>query len=432
VKAWGLRARLLLSILALLVFTGLGAWGVTSGGVLKRLVGGVLEERVEVAAYIAREVRLADDREARAAELAEALGVQIEVSEDRPKPGSTWSRRIRAGHLRAWVERGPSTPIHVPLGRRGDPEAGFLTVRFPSDLDRPTRLVALGLAVLVLLAALGAWVMSRWVVRPLEYTTVAMGRVEAGELSHRLPEGADLTGQIGRAFNAMAGRVEGLVTGQRRLLAAVSHELRTPLTRMRLQLEMLRQEGAAEERLASLERQIGEVDSLIGELVESSRLSEGVLALRAEEVDVRALFEEALALVDLGERPVALAVPDGLSLSADRRRLLRVCTNLLSNIGRYTPATASVWLAARPDADDTVRIEVSDDGPGVPDAVLPELFTPFFRVEASRSKATGGLGLGMMLVRQIVVAHGGAVGAEARPGGGLRVWLCLPAQLKVA
>lgn len=76
-KAWGLRARLLLSILALLVFTGLGAWGVTSGGVLKRLVGGVLEERVEVAAYIAREVRLADDREARAAELAEALGVKI-------------------------------------------------------------------------------------------------------------------------------------------------------------------------------------------------------------------------------------------------------------------------------------------------------------------------------------------------------------------
>jgi signal transduction histidine kinase len=110
----------------------------------------------------------------------------------------------------------------------------------------------------------------------------------------------------------------------------------------------------------------------------------------------------------------------------DPRRLKRVAVNLLTNVARYTPPEARVWLRAGADGEAGLWISVADDGPGVPADALPRLFDPFFRAEGSRSKATGGLGLGLMLVRQIADAHGGRVEAQPRAGGGLEVRLWLP------
>ena len=111
--------------------------------------------------------------------------------------------------------------------------------------------------------------------------------------------------------------------------------------------------------------------------------------------------------------------------------MLRVLTNLLSNAVRYTPADAEITVAAEI-IDGMVSLRVSDRGPGVSSEALPRLFEPFFREESSRSRATGGLGLGLMLVRQFAEAHGGRVEAGLRSGGGLSVTVRLPVGLAVA
>lgn len=438
-SAWSIRGRILATLLALLLFTALGAGIFTRGAVLQPLLGAVTKERIEVAGTIAREVRRAADREAKVAELSEELGVEITLSADRPRPSDTWVRRIGRGRHHAYVEQGPGSPIHVPLGRPGSSEAGFLTVRFEEDLSRPGRVVALGMLLLVFVAGVGALLMSRWATRPLDLAGEAMARIAGGELGHRLPEGAGEAGRMARSFNEMAGQVQAAIAaerrhveGQRRLMGAVSHELRTPLARMRLQTELLRDAGADPARVASLERQIGEIDELVGELVESLRMEGGAVALSLGEVHLAGLLAEALADVDLGDRPVTVEVPEDLRLRADGRRLLRVLRNLLSNVARYTPADAPVAVEARalPPEDgaegERVELQVRDGGPGVPPSELPHLFEPFYRVEGSRSRTTGGLGLGLMLVRQIVQAHAGSVTASRAPEGGLQLTIRLP------
>jgi signal transduction histidine kinase len=300
-----------------------------------------------------------------------------------------------------------------------------MAVHFPVDIERPRRRVGWGFPILALLVLAGAVLTSGWVLRPLRRTSAAMDRVAQGDLAVRVPEGSDEAGRIGATFNRMAERVSAMLTGQRRLVAGVSHELRTPLARMRLLTELLRDSGADPARLDALEAEIGAVDGMVGELLESARLDQGVLALKREPVALQELVHQALAAVELGERALELDVPDDLVLPLDRVRMVRVLSNLLSNAARYTPATARVSIHASRTAAGA-RLVIADDGPGVPEEELPELFVPFFRGERSRSKATGGLGLGLMLVKQIVEAHGGDIRATNRPEGGLAMLIDLP------
>ena len=403
-------------------------WGITTGGVLRPFFGQLVQERVDVALHMARQVEASEDPRRTVNKLQKELGVDARLGRRPPRSMVHRARVVEREGREILVLRAPGSPIAVPLEDAS--RRGWLMITFPADLDAPGRKVGIGLLVLLGLAVVGALGTSRWMLRPLEVARDAMRRVADGDLSHRAPSGADAAGQMGETFNRMAEQVEGLVTGQRDLMAAVSHELRTPLTRMRLQLAMLRDEqGRADPaRIAALEADIGAVDALVGELLESARLDQGVMALLLVPTDLGELCAEALGGVDLGDRPVVYAVPDGLVVVLDRRRILRVLTNLLSNAVRYTPPEAEVTLAAEI-VDEKLRLRVADRGPGVAREDLPRLFDPFFRAEASRSRATGGLGLGLMLVRQIAEAHGGQVRAEARAGGGLSVTVELPIDL---
>ena len=183
--------------------------------------------------------------------------------------------------------------------------------------------------------------------------------------------------------------------------------------------------GADPARLDALEKDIADVDALVEELLESARLDQGFIALRVAPVDVAALTVEALGSVDLGDRELRLDFPPSLEVQADARRLLRVLTNLLSNAARYTPTDATIHITGRTRGEEST-LEVADDGPGVPPEALDRLFDPFFRAESSRSRRTGGLGLGLMLCRQIAEAHGGRIVARNREGGGLALLLTLP------
>lgn len=434
-----LRARVLLALIGLILLTVLGAGLITGGGIMAPFVGELRQSREELANHVARELQRSSDPATRAEELSEDLGVRVVFTHQPPGRGMR-REAMRRGKRPARWERssGPEggapvssitfedgtaatvVPVSTPQGR------AWAVVGHPVDLDRPVRRIFLGLVLLGAVLLLASWAAGRWVLRPIEVASQAMQRVADGELDHRVPAEADVGGEIAPAFNRMARRVEELVQGQRKLMAAVSHELRTPLTRMRLQVELLGDSGADPERVRKLEQDIEAMDGLVEELLESSRLEQGVLALHRAEVDLLDLAAEALGAVDLGERTISLEVEEGLGVEADRTRLLRAVRNLLSNVARYTPPEAEVCVGARGLQAEEVVVWVADDGPGVAEEDLAQLFEPFFRAEASRSRATGGLGLGLMLVRQIAEAHGGRALAGRSEAGGLEVRLVLP------
>lgn len=425
-----LRVRVILAVVALVFLTVVGAWMVAGGAVLRPLVGELATERADTAIFAARRLASvpADERREVAHELSRDLGIRMRLLDELPEPrgrgrGQGEPRVYERDGYTLYTVRGPHAPVLVGMGAEGG--APYLAVHFSVDLDQPQRNVGLGLAVIFGVALFAGIAASRWVLSPLEVASDAMQRVADGDLAHRVQAGTDAAGRIGATFNRMAARVQGLVDGQRELMAAVSHELRTPLTRMRLQAELLREQGADERRLQALEADIAEVDALVGELLESARLHQGQLALKVEELRLADLVDEAVASADLGSRPVSVDVPDGLVLTADRTRLRRVLANLLSNVGKYTPADAAVDIRAAEQGDEVLLV-VADRGPGVPDDALDRLFDPFFRAEGSRSRRTGGLGLGLMLVRQVVEAHGGRVRAHHRDGGGLEIACHLP------
>lgn len=420
----GLRERLFIALAGLLLVTVLAAWTLTTGAVLRPLFDELRAERVEMAVYIAKELEEAPDPDARAEALSEELAVRLErAPSGRPPPPGT--ALVHRGGRRAAVLPGPRAPVAVEVRRAG--RERWLLVHFTADLDAPPRRMGLALLLLLATAVVLAWAVVERALRPLHVATAAMERIAGGELQHRVDERGPVA-EVGKTFNHMAEQVQGIVRGQQQWMAAVSHELRTPLSRMRLGLALAKEEappGPVGGRLAALDAEVDEMQALIDDLIASARLEQGLVALRPEPTPARELLLEALAAVDLGEREIVIDAPDDLVLHVDRAYLRRALVNLLTNVARYTPADARVWLDARVEVD-AATLSVEDDGPGLPRGQLDQLFTPFFRAEASRSRATGGLGLGLVVVRQAATLHGGAAGAAAGARGGLRVWLRIP------
>jgi signal transduction histidine kinase len=418
-----LRLQAFVGLVAVLLLTMFGAWALAAAVVFRPLVRELTSERVAVAVHLAELAERPRVPQHRVKALSENLGLEVRLLDDLTAEQRERGRIFERHGRTVYVLPGPHAPVAVSMAdARGDDQ--WLVVAFQTDLERPRVRVSFGLMVLTLAAVLLAFLILRFVFRPLEVATTAMQQVAAGDLTHRVPtDGA--VGEVAVTFNSMADRVQGLVDGQRDLMAAVSHELRTPLTRMRLMLEMLPESNDPTARIAALTADVDEVDGLVGELLESARLHQGVLALEYAEVSPEQLFLRALAAVDLGEREVNLEGTDTPVFLGDERRLLRCLTNLLSNVARYTPESCTVRLAAQADHG-TTWLSVEDTGPGVSSADRERLFDPFFRAEGSRSKATGGLGLGLMLVRQIAEAHGGHAEALEGAHGGLLVRVGIP------
>ena len=260
----------------------------------------------------------------------------------------------------------------------------------------------------------------RQLFRPLDDIRAGALRFGGGDFSQPIPlrrrdELGDLAGQV----NTMAHRLQHMLEGQRGLLLAISHELRSPLTRARLHAELLTDGG---ERDALL-RDLSQMRDLISDLLESERLAAGTAALQREPTDLNALVRERLAQQFDG-RDIRLALDPALPLLAlDRVRLELLVRNLLDNALRHGeggPVTLSTKLS--PDA---VQLSVRDHGPGVAEAQLAQLGQAFYRPDAARTRAAGGVGLGLYLCRLVAESHGGQLSFEnAQPG--LRVSLRLP------
>jgi len=260
--------------------------------------------------------------------------------------------------------------------------------------------------------AAGVYPLARRITRRLERLQVQVEALGAGDLKTRVEvEGSDEVARLARSFNQAADRIQALVASQKNLVASVSHELRTPLTRMRMAVELLPAEARPELR-ASLSRDIGELDGLIGELLLASRLDALESLAHVEDVDLLALLAEEAAETgaEVSGEPVLVR--------GDRRLLRRLVRNLLDNGRRYGDGS-TVEASARSLASGGVALTVEDRGPGVPEAERERIFEPFYRL-SGRPQSVEGTGLGLALVRQIARRHGGDIRCLPREGGGTR------------
>lgn len=284
----------------------------------------------------------------------------------------------------------------------------------------------LGLLAMVLMLAFSVYVTA-----PLRRMSRSMDRIAAGDLEHRVAvRGRDEGAAMGRSFNAMAERVRGMVVGQKELMAGASHELRSPLARMKLSLELLRERKGGAERLSDLEADVDEVDALVEELLLASRIDLGSVPLTPEPLDLSELSRDAWSRVarQAAAQQMGLEVrcAEGASrLVADRALASRLLGNLFENAVRHAGSGTVTVSSTR--QDERLLIAVADEGPGVGEADLQRLFEPFFRADRSRSRRTGAGGLGLMIVRRAVEAHGGSVQARCASPHGLIVAFDLPA-----
>ncbi|SFM74621.1 Signal transduction histidine kinase [Pleomorphomonas diazotrophica] len=257
----------------------------------------------------------------------------------------------------------------------------------------------------------------RRITRPLRELAQASDRLGRGEGVPELPErGPEEIVRTNRAFNAMQARVSRFVADRTRMVAAISHDLRTPLTSLRLRAEFIDDDETRE-------RMVDTID-------EMTRMAEATLAFARDDAtaeesrntDLVALVEAVSAdFSDLGQ-DVTVEGPEHVYLSVRPVSLRRALRNLVENAVRYG-VRARVRLEAAPTG---VIIAVDDDGPGIPEDKLEEVFAPFTRLETSRNLETGGVGLGLATARSIVRAHGGELTLANRPGGGLTAAIHLP------
>lgn len=340
---------------------------------------------------------------------------------------------VRCGERQCRVTFGPphlSASI-VPF-QLGDGVTRSLVVDQSLQQTNAIHSYLLGLLVIGLVGLAGVAVLTLYLTRPLQRMSRSMDRIAQGDLDHRVDvKGRDEVAQMGRSFNTMANRVAAMIRGHKELLAGVSHELRSPLARMKLSLELLESGSNQQKHLGALSEDIDALDGMVEELLTASRLDLGTATLRPEILRLDELIDEAwprvVADAEANHTDLERGLePTDLAVRADRALAVRLLGNLFENAVRYAPGS-TVRLRARRRGP-KVEISVRDQGPGVPEDSLDQLFQPFFRADPSRSRRTGGTGLGLMIVKRAVEAHGGTIRAErASDQGGLEITFDLPA-----
>jgi two-component system sensor histidine kinase CpxA len=293
----------------------------------------------------------------------------------------------------------------------------------------PTPWVIAGIVVIVA-STLFWFPLVRGITRSLSKMTdatekIAEGRFDVRTQVHRRDELGALSG----AIDSMAVRLAGLVTGQKRFLGDIAHELCSPIARIQVALGILEQNAdeSQQVRLQDLREEVEQMSSLVNELLSFSRASLGKASIKLQPVQVRAVVEKAISREcgpDTGAT-VSITVPDNLRAIAEPELLLRAVANVLRNAVRYASAAGPIRISAARE-DQMVVLRIEDCGPGIPESALPQLFDPFYRVDSSRTRDTGGVGLGLSIVKSCVESCGGMVGCENRRPSGLCVILRLP------
>jgi signal transduction histidine kinase len=263
----------------------------------------------------------------------------------------------------------------------------------------------------------------RHLLRPLRELSDGVARLGDGVLDVQVPRRtADEFGALADAFNSMVGKVRGMIGSRDQLLIDVSHELRSPLTRMKVALELLPNDA----HRTRLSHDVAEMERMVTELLELERLRTGK-GLRLARADLRPIIDD-VAERHRGGHPDVRVVSERseLMLDIDAEKVKTVLRNLLENAIKHSLPDSGPIEIAVVDGDAVVEVRVSDDGVGVPASDLERLFEPFYRVDRSRSKETGGYGLGLSMCKRIMEAHGGTIAAEPLAVRGSRFVLTFP------
>lgn len=283
------------------------------------------------------------------------------------------------------------------------------------------------------LAALLSFLLTRTVLRPLSQMTDITKSVASGDYSARVEVGSqDEVGQLGHAFNRMADNLERIEQLRRTMVVDLAHELRTPLTSLRGYLEAM-DDGVVEpstETLGILQDEIMRLVRLVESLNQLTKADAARAYLQRQQVDLSDLIRQALELdrFQFGARDIAVEtdLPDApVIVNGDRDKLFQVLRNLTQNAWQYTPAGGVLRVDASVDGHEVV-VGFANDGAGLSEEMISVIFERFYRGEKSRSRESGGAGIGLAIVKELVEAHGGAVGAEPRENEDIRFWFRLP------
>ncbi|VXC51886.1 Two-component sensor histidine kinase [Pseudomonas sp. 8Z] len=336
----------------------------------------------------------------------------VRLDESRMDPDQR--RRVDEGDTVMALGRGGDS-IYVFSGIVDTPWVLEIGPLYQMNPYPPQLLVLIG-AVGLSLIGLIVYLLVRSLEQRLRGLEAAATRIAGGNLDARVPtRGADSVGRLASGFNAMAEHLQSSLNTQRELVRAVSHELRTPVARLRFGLEMIadaESDKARRKYMDGMDSDIQDLDKLVDEMLTYARLEQGSPALSFQPVALGALIAQVIdelaplrASVRVECGPLISVQGEGASwVEAEPRYLHRALQNLLSNAMRY--AESRVLISCQVGYK-RCRIDVEDDGPGVPEDAWERLFSPFLRLDDSRTRASGGHGLGLSIVRRIIHWHGG-------------------------
>ena len=327
-------------------------------------------------------------------------------------PGGHMPRKLGRGpEFIVRMNNGEEVHVHLPRPAERSPfsnrQYGFFWL-----------LALVGVAV-----ALGTYPIIRQMTKRLEAVQAGVERWGAGDLSARVPvQGQDEVASLALRFNSAAERIQGLISAHKSLLANASHELRSPLTRIRMGLELMGDKPTASFK-SEIARNISELDQLIDEILLASRLDAREADMgTVEHIDLTGLLAEECARAG-ADFSAEGSGGEPVMVKGVVKLLRRVARNLLENARRYSQGEASVTLKV---SNGTVVFQVCDRGPGVPTELRERIFEPFYRLPGA-SEQSGGVGLGLALVKSITERHGGQVSCVGRDGGGACFVVTLPA-----
>lgn len=372
--------------------------------------------------------------QARIATLVQGLYVRVRVTDaqstlvlETPKPGMKACPAEEATDGVVVRESGISCLVqHAEVPGHG-------RVRIEIGRLQLSNLIEQLVVLFAMIFAVGSLLLGRHVAAPLRHMATVARSFGRGQTSARVKlKRRDEVGEVAGAFDEMADQVVHMRRTERELLANISHELRTPLARIRFALELADGDGARWR--TDIAEDLDELETMISDILTAARMElsggpSGLSPLRIEEIPIEDVIEKATSRFTSAhpERPLDVAVgTPGLAVQVDPVQLRRAIGNLLENSHKYSPEPRSAVMLSVEAADDQLRIRVRDHGVGIAPADQERLFQPFFRVDRSRSRSTGGLGLGLLLVRRIAEAHGGTATVKSAPGEGTTAMIEIP------
>lgn len=276
------------------------------------------------------------------------------------------------------------------------------------------------------------YLLTSWVLRPLLQITAITKKVADGNYSERVKAISRYEGgQLADAFNHMADNLEKVERLRKNMVADISHELRTPLTNLRGYLEGLSDSviSPTPETFRMLEQEVLRLVSLVEDLQQLAKADAAEVFLDFQEISLHELLSQIMELYRPNFQDKEIDVqwqlePGSALVVADRDKLLQAIRNLADNAWKYTPRRGIVTISTQRSADG-IKTVFANSGAVIATDDIPHLFERFFRGERSRSRDAGGAGIGLAIVKELIEAHGGAVGAES-DGSGTRVWFLLP------